>query len=135
MSYLLHADQKPCHARLCRTFMGVMDIDPLRLLEDGIRSQIGARIARTATSALSFQQRCAVGMDSSVRFKSVYCRFEWNHESACLSVMPCNQRTAVLTQYAEADRLLMSDYCAGRHHWALGTARQATARARRSCGF
>jgi hypothetical protein len=39
--------------------MGVMDIDPLRLLEDGIRLQIGARIARTATAALSFQQRRA----------------------------------------------------------------------------
>ncbi len=37
--------------------MGVMDIDPLRLLEDGIRSQIGARIARTATATLAFSQR------------------------------------------------------------------------------
>ena len=34
--------------------MGVMDIDPLRLLEDGIRSQIGARIARTATCDARF---------------------------------------------------------------------------------
>ncbi len=42
--------------------MGVMDIDPLRLLEDGIRSQIGARIARTATSALTFPHRCVAGL-------------------------------------------------------------------------
>ena len=44
----------------CRTFMGVMDIDPLKLLEDGIRSQIGARIARTATATLAFSQRWVV---------------------------------------------------------------------------
>ena len=49
--------------------MGVMDIDPLRLLEDGIRSQIGARIARTATAALSFQQRRAAGDMRRPRWK------------------------------------------------------------------
>ncbi len=51
--------ETPWHTALstcCRTFMGVMDIDPLRLLEDGIRSQIGARIARTAAATLAFSQ-------------------------------------------------------------------------------
>ena len=37
--------------------MGVMDIDPLRLLEDGIRSQIAARIAQSCGASLQFPRR------------------------------------------------------------------------------
>ena len=45
------------HAASLRTFVGVMDIDALRLLEDGIRSQIGARIAQTCSASLMFPRR------------------------------------------------------------------------------
>ena len=37
--------------------MGVMDIDPLKLLEDGIRSQIAQRIAQSTAACLAFPRR------------------------------------------------------------------------------
>lgn len=37
--------------------MGVMDIDPLKLLEDGIRSQIAQRIAQSCAASLVFPRR------------------------------------------------------------------------------
>ena len=39
--------------------MGVMDIDPLKLLEDGVRSQVAARIAQTCATSFVFPHRAA----------------------------------------------------------------------------
>ena len=54
---ILSCTQLPGCLRICRTFMGVIEMDPVQLLEDGVRVGIRHRIAAALQAGTAFSTR------------------------------------------------------------------------------